>query len=154
MLIRRFIYDQIFPDNVFSTLEVPLTACPFFSGKVHVFNSAVATFHAPSDPSGAGGMRQEHIRAVASWRKGLPQYDCAFLSTNPDIPGMLRMSVVRIWVFLSFTFEGKSYPCTLVHWYKRFQELPDNDTGLWVLQPELDDAGNPEISIIHSAEHG
>jgi hypothetical protein len=148
-LIRRFLYDQIYPDNVLSASEVPIAACPSFTGKIRVHNSAVATFHAPSDPSGAGGMRRERIRAIPSWRKGPPRYDCAFLSVDPDVRGMLGMTVVRVRLFFSFKCEGVSYPCALVHWYKRLRERPDDDTGLWILQPEVDDAGDPVTSIIH-----
>jgi hypothetical protein len=149
MLIRRFLYDQIYPDNVLSVSEVPIAACPSFSGKIRVHNSAVATFHAPSDPSGAGGMRWERIRAIPSWRKGPSRYDCTFLNSTPDVPGMLGMSVVRVRLFFSFKCEGVSYPCALVHWYKRLQERPDDDTGLWILEPEVAHAGNPVTSIIH-----
>jgi hypothetical protein len=47
-LLRRFLYDQLHPD---SGMDVPLSACPEFDGKISVFNSATATFHAPSDLS-------------------------------------------------------------------------------------------------------
>jgi len=148
-LIRRFLYDQIYPDNVLSSSEVPLSECPSFDGRIRVHNSAVATFHAPSDPSGPGGMRREYIRAVPSWRKGPARYDCVFLNSNPDVPGMLGMDVVRVLLFFSFNFEGKSYPCALVHWYTRFQEQPDSDTQLWIVQPEVNPTGAPVTSIIH-----
>jgi len=149
MLIRRFLYDQIYPNNVLSSSEVPLSACPSFSGKIRVHSSAIATFSAPSDPSGPGGMRRERIRAVPSWRKGPARYDCVFLSSDPNVPGMLGMAVVRVSLFFTFSFEGKLYPCALVRWYKRYQEQPDNDTGLWTVQPEVDPVGDPVISIIH-----
>jgi hypothetical protein len=148
-LIRRFLYDQIYPDNVLSSSEVPLAACPYFAGKIHVRNSAVATFYAPSDPSGSGGMRREQIRAVPSWRKGPPRYDCVLLSEDPDIAGMPGMSVVRVLLFFSFSFSGKTYPCALVHWYTKFGNGPDRDTGQWIVQPEFDPAGDPVVSIIH-----
>jgi hypothetical protein len=148
-LLRRFLYDQVYPDNVLSSSEVPLSTCPLFDGKINVYNSAMATFYAPSDPSGSGGMRREYIRATPSWRKGPARYDCAFLSTDPDVPGMLGMAVVRLRLLFSFTFEGKSYPCALVHWYTRYQDEPDEDTGLWVVQPELDATWNPVATIVH-----
>ncbi|KAF9230397.1 hypothetical protein BU15DRAFT_16182, partial [Melanogaster broomeanus] len=64
-----------------------------FTGHIKVFNSAVATFVAPSDPSGIGSMRREHIHAVPSWRRGLARYDCVFVSTDDTQEGMLGMEV-------------------------------------------------------------
>jgi hypothetical protein len=60
-LIRRFLYDQLYPDNILSSSDVPLTECPLFAGRIRVHNSAVATFHGPCDPSGIGDMHREHI---------------------------------------------------------------------------------------------
>ena len=148
-LLRRFLYDQVYPDNVLSLSEVALSACPLFDDKIHIYNSAVATFYAPSDPSGSGGMHREYIRATPSWRKGPARYDCAFLNTDPNVPGMLGMTVVRLRLLFSFTFEGKVYPCALVHWYTRHQDEPDKDTGLWIVQPKFDATGNPVVTIVH-----
>ena len=149
MLIRRFLYDQIYPDNVLSSSEVPLAECPVFDGKIRVHNSALATFHAPSDPSGIGGMRREYIRAVPSWYKGPPRYDTAFLNRNPDLPGMRGMDVVRIQLLFSFHFGGTSYPCALVRWFATHGDQPDEDTGMWIVEPEVDIEGSPVVSIIH-----
>jgi len=114
-LLRWFIYDQVYPDNILSSSEVALSACPLFDGKIHIHNSAVATFYAPRDPSGSGGMRREYLRATPSWRKGPVRYDCAFLTMDPEVAGMLGMAVVRLRLLFSFSFEGKVYPCALVH---------------------------------------
>lgn len=51
---------------------------PFISGTISVFNSAVATFYAPSDESSIHSMRWERIRSTRSWRKGPARCDCAF----------------------------------------------------------------------------
>ncbi|KAJ7937930.1 hypothetical protein B0H13DRAFT_1505520, partial [Mycena leptocephala] len=72
-MIRRFIYGQQNPDLDISPDEVPIEACPPYPpypGNVKVFPSAVATFYAPSDQSGIGGMYREWIRAVRLWRGG------------------------------------------------------------------------------------
>jgi hypothetical protein len=148
-LLRRFLYDQVYSNNVLSSSQVPLSACPSFSGQIRIYNSAVATFYAPSDPSGSGGMRREYIRATPSWRKGQPRYDCVFLSMDAEVPGMLGMAVARVRLFFSLYYEETTYPCALVDWYTRFQDSADEDTGLWVVQPELDATGNPVTSIIH-----
>jgi hypothetical protein len=56
-LIQQFIYDQQHPDHASeSSSDVSAPVLPKFYGKIAVYSSAVATFHAPSDISG-----------VASW---------------------------------------------------------------------------------------
>ena len=149
MLIRRFLYDQLYPNNLLSSSDVPLRACPSYSGKVRVHSSAVAIFHAPSDQSGVYGMHREHIRATKSWRKGPPRYDCVFLNRDPDILGVLGMDIVRVFVFFSFNFGGKTYPCALVHWFTIVGDEPDEDTGMWIVKPEMDVNGNYVASVIH-----
>jgi len=147
--IRRFLYDQLYPDSHLTSADVSLNACPIFSGIVSVFSSAVATYHAPSDPSGIGGMRRERIRAVPSWRLGAARYDCAFVDSRPDLQGMCGLDVVRILLLFSFTFENVTYPCALVHWFTLVEEEPDSDTGMWMVQPEITDDGLPVLSVIH-----
>ncbi|KAJ7687491.1 hypothetical protein B0H17DRAFT_1203554 [Mycena rosella] len=71
-MIHRFLYSQDHPDNDIPLNNVPIRQCPSYSGKVKVFPSAVATFYAPSDQSGIGGMHRKHIRAVRSWRGSAP----------------------------------------------------------------------------------
>ena len=148
-LLRRFLYDQLQPDGVLTSSDVPLQACPKFTGKINIHNSAVATIFAPSDLSGTGGMRREFLHAVPSWRKKYPRYDCAFLNSDPDTAGMRGMDVVRVQMFFSFVFNDKTYPCALVHWYSKLGDAPDEDVGMWVVQPEVHSDGSPEISVIH-----
>jgi hypothetical protein len=148
-LIRRFLYDQQYPNNVLSSSDVPLAACPTYTGKIRVYNSAVATFHAPSDPSGIGGMHREHIRAAQSWRNGPGRYDCVFLNQDPDFSGIAGMSVVRVLLFFAFDLDGTTYPCAFVHWFKILGDKPDEDTGMWVTMPEVHENGLPVVSIIH-----
>ena len=47
--------------------DVPLNNLPEFHGRVAVYTSAVATYYAPSDLSGTGGMHPEWIQAVQKW---------------------------------------------------------------------------------------
>jgi hypothetical protein len=150
-LVRRFLHDQTSPDGAPSSSDIPLSTCPSFptDTKIRVHNSAVAHFHAPSDLSGIGGMRREYIRATPSWRRGPPRYDCIFLNSNPDLEGMRGLDVVRVLLFFSFEYRGKKYPCALVRWYLHIGDEPDEDTGMWVVQPESDGDGQPVVSIIH-----
>jgi hypothetical protein len=123
--------------------------CPIINGRFSLYNSAAATFYAPSDPSGTGGMRREHIRATSSWRQGPSRYDCVFVNSNPVLDGLRGLDVVRVLLFFSFQHFDISYPCALVHWYFRVSDKPDEDTGMWVVCPEMDAENQPVISVIH-----
>ncbi|KAJ7127826.1 hypothetical protein C8R44DRAFT_830310 [Mycena epipterygia] len=103
---------------------------------ISVFHSALATFYAPSDPSGIRGMRRERIRSTPSWRKHGSRRDCAFAVEDQDQPGFRGMSIVRIRLFFSFTHDGVEYPCALVDWFKKVGRSPDICTGMWIVEPE------------------
>jgi hypothetical protein len=148
-LIRRFLYDQQYPDCPLTSTKVSLHACPTFAGMISVFASAAANYYAPSDPSGIHGMRREHIRATSSWRQGPARYDCAFVNSKPELDGMRGLSVVRILLFFSFVFDGKTYPCALVRWFSLAADECDEDTGMWMVRPEVEDDDSPTISVLH-----
>ena len=57
-LIQQFIYDQEHSDSDSNATS----ALPTFYGKITVYPSAVATFYAPSDISGIGGMCREFVQ--------------------------------------------------------------------------------------------
>jgi len=95
-LIRLFIYNQEHPD---SSSDISLTALPTFYGKITIYPSAVATFHAPSNISGIGGIRCERIRAVTSWRKGPSRYNTIFVNTDPAAEGMRGLDVAHCVTF-------------------------------------------------------
>ena len=59
------------------------------------------------------------------------------------------MDVVHVLLFFSFEFCGTVFPCALVHWFVVIGDKPDEDTGMWVVQPEVDADNCPVISIIH-----
>ena len=142
-LIRQFIYDQQHSDAV---SNASISDLPMFYGKISIYSSAVATFHAPSDISGIGGMRRERIRALKSWRNGAGRYDTIFVNTDSHADGMRGLDVARVRLFFSFSHNGVEYPCALVRWFSRVGDSPDDHTGMWVVQP--DDDGSPP-SIIH-----
>jgi hypothetical protein len=68
-------------------------------GAIKVFNSAAATFIAPSDPNGITGMHCEHIHAVPSWHNGPGRFNCVFVNTDNRQDGILSMDVIRIFAF-------------------------------------------------------
>jgi hypothetical protein len=115
-------------------------------GRVSVFTSAVATFFAPSDPSGIHGMRRERIRSTPSWRNSEPRYDCAFVVEDEEKSGMSGMAVVRVRLFFSVEYEGVHYPCALVEWFKKMGRDPL--TGMWIVQPDCTH-GSRNKSVLH-----
>lgn len=149
-LIREFLRDQLrdpASESDSSTSTPP--PLPFFNERISSYPSAVATFHAPSDLCGTGGMRRERIRAVPSWRRGPGRYDCMFINTDSEEPGMLGLEVARARLFFSFTFRGKFYPCVLAHWYSRIEDEPDEDTGMWIVERDINRDGAPNACILH-----
>ena len=145
-LIEEFIYNEQHSYNVPD--DASASALPTFYGKITVYPSAVATFHAPSDISGIGGMRCEQIHAVKSWRNGPGRYDTIFVNTDSSIEGMQGLEITHVRLFFSFSHDSVDYPCALVRWFSRVDDLPDDHTGMWVVEPDTDD-GKPFMSIIH-----
>ena len=144
-LLRKFLYEQLRRNNTASESASHLS----IDGRIHVFNSAVATFYAPSDISGITSMRREHIRATSSWRKGQARYDTVLVNSNPEVEGVRGFEVARVFLFFSFRHENKEYPCALIQWYSHVGSEPEEDTGLWMVEPGTDDAGDPHLAVIH-----
>ncbi|KAN0133618.1 hypothetical protein V8E53_008565 [Lactarius tabidus] len=136
-LVNNFLCEQRDGDSIHDS---PNHTCPRFSGRVNVVNRAIATFHAPSDPSNTEGMQQEVIRATSSWFKGMPQYDCIFVNTSNE---------VNMICFFSFVYLGITYPCALVHWFSHISEEWDEDSGMWMVSPDFDRNKNPNLAVIH-----
>ncbi|KAI0038131.1 hypothetical protein FA95DRAFT_1665594 [Auriscalpium vulgare] len=147
-LIRKFLYDQIYPDADVSADNVALDDCPDFTGQVRVYHSAVASFYAPSDMCGAGGMRRERIRSHPNWRKQYARRDTVFIETAADVPGMLGMAIGRVFLLFSFVHEDREYACALVHWLVPVGRGPDGNTGMWVVRPEYEGNGSRSMAVV------
>lgn len=107
------------------------------------YNSAVATFYAPSDLSGTGGMRKERIRAVSRWRGSHPRFDTVLLkpnsesdseSTSNNKPTINSFSIARVRLFFSFKHNQAFYECALVHDYQVVNPSPDEITGMAIVK--------------------
>ncbi|KAG1810598.1 uncharacterized protein BJ212DRAFT_1448651 [Suillus subaureus] len=143
-LLHQFLFKQLHLDNECSPSDVLLTHCPQFNGKIQVFNSAASIFYAPhatltapSNRSGIGGINEAL------------QYDCVFVNTDAAIEGMGGMDIGHIMGFFSFTFKAVSYPCAVVHWFKKVNDGPDKDTSMWIVKPSYDTDQSPLVGIIH-----
>ncbi|KAG2044014.1 hypothetical protein BDR03DRAFT_930774 [Suillus americanus] len=148
-LLRHFLFSQLNPNDPCDPSEVPLACCPQFEDKINVFNSACSRFFAPSDISGIGGMCCEYIRACPIWRNEHPRFDCVIVNTNTGLDSMRGMDVARVLSFFSFTYKAQLYPCAAVRWFDTIGDLPNEDTGMWVVQPAHHANNTPHISIIH-----
>jgi len=138
-LIRRFLFDQKYPDSEIPGVDINLNLCPRFSGAISVYHSAVATYYAPSDGSGVGGMYRERIRATPTWNRGessIPRYDCVLIQIGPEDDGFRSMQVARVRLFFSIKHDNKTIPCALVEWYKTIGNTPDKAVGMWVVKPD------------------
>lgn len=148
-LLRRFLYEQTTINPTHTPKDAPLELCPRYHGKVFTYPSAVAEFYAPSDLSGIGGMRREHIRATPRWRNGPACYDCVFAEADTGLPGFRGMHVARALLFMSVRYWDMVYPCALVNWYSAVGTAPDPDTGLWVVTPDVDYNNRLVESVVH-----
>jgi hypothetical protein len=152
-LVQHFLYDQLYPESHLTSSDVSLSACPVFSGAISLFSSATASFYAPSDPSGIRGIRREQIRATDTWQHGPARYDCAFVSTRPDLDGMRGLEVVRVLALLSFTYRNKLYPSALVRWYSNIGDDYDEDTGMWMVTPDINNLSIIHVDTVFHAAH-
>lgn len=139
------------PNAILSGSDARITDCPTIDDttRISVFHSAIATYHAPSDPSGIGGLHRERIQCTPSWQHGPARRDCIFAEKDPDLPGMRGLHAARILLLFSFTFQARLYPCALVQWFVPVGDEPCEDTGMWVVTPDLDDVDHRVISVIH-----
>jgi hypothetical protein len=62
--------------------------------------------------------------------------------------GMRGLDVARVLAFFSFLFQGEEYQCALIHWFSRVDSEPDQNTGMWVVEPEFE-ADDPHLAIVH-----
>lgn len=117
---------------------------PEFNASITVYPSAVATFYAPSDLSGARGYRRERIRAMRQWRGGPGRYDNVFIRSLDDSEsisesdheglGLLNVSVAQVRLFFSFELNDNFYRCALVRDYDIQGDEVDEDTGMWLVR--------------------
>ncbi|KAG1893112.1 uncharacterized protein F5891DRAFT_963491 [Suillus fuscotomentosus] len=148
-LLRRFLFQQLHPKDPRDPSNIPLAECPLYLSKISVFNSASSRFYAPSDLSGIGGMRVEHIRSCPIWRNEYQRHDCVFVNTDSSLPGMQGLEVARVCAFFSFRYRGRLYPCALISWFDKVGDAPDEDTGMWIVRPGFGADSAPGYAVIH-----
>ncbi|KAG1837870.1 hypothetical protein C8R48DRAFT_622582, partial [Suillus tomentosus] len=150
-LVGRFLYDQRNPNASIQAADiVDVSVLPVIEGRVDVFNSAVATFRVPSDICGVNAMQRQHIHSCRSWYNGPARHDCVFAEKDPSLPRFQGLYVAQVILFFSITYRGQLYPCALVRWFAPIGNEPCKSTGMWMVEPELDDdSGERLVSVIH-----
>ncbi|KAG6862601.1 hypothetical protein C0991_011293, partial [Blastosporella zonata] len=148
-LISRYLYQHEHPDFDGILDNVPIQDCPAPAGKIRIYPSAVATFFAPSDKSGVHGMFRERIRAVSSWRGGSERRDCVFITHDETLPGFRGLHVARVCLFFALTQANTTHRCALVTWFSAVGDEPDEETGMWVVEPDLDREGERVMGVVH-----
>ena len=145
LVFRQFLYKCHHPEepNAPSTIE----ECPGFDDTIRVHHSALATFYAPSDLSGSGGLRRERIRSAPNFF-GHPRRDTVFVVVDDSRPGMEGMEIGRVLLFFSFEYRHKNVSCALINWFVH-GDVRDPDTGMWTVRQEFDRRGEPTLEVIH-----
>ncbi|KAH9015025.1 hypothetical protein EDB84DRAFT_1277471, partial [Lactarius hengduanensis] len=145
LVFSQFLYKVSHPDE--QVAPSTIRECPAFEGIIKVYHSAIATFYAPGDLSGSGGLRRERIRSTPHFF-GHPRRDTVFVVLNDSQPGMEGMEIGRVLLFFSFEYRRKSFSCALINWFVHADER-DPDTGMWVVKQEVDRRGQPTLEVIH-----
>ncbi|KAI9439702.1 hypothetical protein H4582DRAFT_1812628 [Lactarius indigo] len=147
LAVQKFIFSTDNPSLAASaSLPGAILGLPQFQARVRVHHSALATFFAPSDLCGTGGMRQERICSTTSWY-GHPRHDTVFVVLDEDLPGMEGMVIARVQLFFSFRYKQVDYACAYVNWLVRDDDKPDLDTGMWTVSLEMHH-GKPASQVI------
>ncbi|KAG2109010.1 uncharacterized protein F5147DRAFT_576357, partial [Suillus discolor] len=147
-LVSQFLIGQLYPDKDPTEVPESIMDCPRFNGRIRVFNSAVSMFFAPSDLSGIGGMKHEYIRVSPKWRTGHARKDCVLVITDSNAHGMRGMDIAQVLTFFSFRLRDVRYPCAVVRWFNQVGNAPDDDTGMWMVEPSSVD-GRTHFAVIH-----
>ncbi|KAF8806880.1 hypothetical protein BYT27DRAFT_7223998 [Phlegmacium glaucopus] len=150
--IRRFLFDQQNPDSDIFGMDIGLDECPKIPLTlcINIFHSAIAIYHAPSDLSGTGGMHHEYIQSTCSWKNGPARHNCVFVEQDPDEVGFWALGVAQVQLFFSFEYDQVLYPCALVRWFETYGNAPCPETGMWMVQPDVDVRLRQRIcSVIH-----
>jgi hypothetical protein len=153
-LTRCLLWTHLNPEHALAAVDVPMDALPQLSedDRVTVFHSAIATFYAPSDSWGAGGMTRERIRCNPHWRDSYTRYDTVLINTDSEarapLLGMRGMDVGRVFLFFSIHFRGVHHPCALIQRFVLVGNDPDADTGQWIVRPQFDAARRRRMEVI------
>lgn len=147
-MLRCFLYEELTGSNDAQSVE--LAICPSVAGRISLYHLANATFFAPSEISGNGGMHSEVIRANPNWRGECSRYDTVLVQTDSEELGMKGTRVTCVLAFLSVPHpqNAKRIPCALVEWFSLQGAGPSRITGMSVVKPTTH-GGRKVWGVIH-----
>lgn len=150
LLLRRHLYSQIYPDDDLPAADADIDDLPFISKftKIGIFKCARTAFYAPSEEAGPWGMHAEVIRCNQSWYGQYERRDTMLVQVGGEDDTMGGLLVARVVRFIRLTLDDIGYPSALVEWFLPVDDHPDAVTGMWILEPEVDDAGRRTLDII------
>ena len=67
----------------------------------------------------------------------------------PDTPGFKSLLVAHVYLFFSFKYNNVYYPCALVHWFSTVGDAPDDETTMWMVEPDYLAGKKPSLEVIH-----
>lgn len=147
-LIRRYLHHELNADDSDTEDDeidepVDLDDCPHFDGHVAVHNSARAVFYAPSELGGPGGMHSEIIRSTPRWYGKYERRDTVLVQVHDEDEVMGGMLIARVLAFVAFEHNEIPYSCAVVEWFAPISDEPDEVTGMWVVEPEVENGERP-----------
>ncbi|KAJ7263092.1 hypothetical protein C8J57DRAFT_1019271, partial [Mycena rebaudengoi] len=143
LLFRRYLYEHVH-GPILDDTDIPEADYPAFAGKISVRHGGIARFYAPSDLCGAGGMYREIFRSNPNWH-GYARRDTVLIDVGA--PAMGGLVIGRVLLLFSFTYGNVEHQCALVRWLVPVGDTPDPDTGMWVVEPEVE-RRQPSLAII------
>jgi hypothetical protein len=57
--------------------------------------------------------------------------------------------VARVYLFFSFKYNDICYLCVLVHWFSTVGEAPDEETTMWMVEPDYMAGNKLLLEVIH-----
>jgi len=57
-------------------------------------------------------------------------------------------SWLMFFSFFAFKHMGITYPCALIHWFSMVGDSPDDETGMWMVEPDFL-RGKQVLEVIH-----
>ena len=88
---------------------------------------------------------------MSSWYGGRPRHDCVFIGDvdSPDALGFKSLLVAHVFLFFSFKYDNIHCPCALVHWFSTLSNAPDDETSMWMVQPDYLAHRKRFLGVIH-----
>ncbi|KAG1813371.1 uncharacterized protein BJ212DRAFT_1448010 [Suillus subaureus] len=143
---RHNALDQMLVTN--QCLDKPIASCMDFDVALAALSKSVNL-----NPDDAHN--PEDIPATSlPWHPGkLHVFNSAavmfYTPSDPNAEGMRGLKVVRVICFFSFNHNWDMYPCTLIHWFEKISDDPDENTGMWMVTPSFHKDGSKNIVVIH-----